>query len=78
MLALCALAMLGFAAYCGSRLYDGFRIGEMQLLTRGSAPFFFKRFEPILFWAAAAFNGFMTFVFATGGVVLLVQEASRR
>jgi len=74
MLILAALALLGLAAYSGSKLYDGFRAGEMQVLDGSIIPiFFFRKFEPILFWITAVFNGAITTAMAGSSVMLLVQ-----
>ena len=78
MLILVALAALGFGAYCLSRIYDGLRTGEMPLILNTRSIYFFRKFEPILFWGAATFNGFLAAVCLGASATLLVQGLSRK
>ncbi|RZF60980.1 hypothetical protein EWE75_20265 [Sphingomonas populi] len=75
---LCGLILFAIGAYCVSRLLEGFRTGEMELISSGYQPTFFRKFEPILFWCAAVFNGFLAVVSLGSVAMVLLREVTRK
>lgn len=69
---LSALLLFGLAAFGGSRTYDDYRSGKMQMVIRGFSPIFDRVDDPLFFWGATAFNLAITAVCAIGGVITLL------